>query len=115
MLPEFRAGILYPPQGHTFVSLFKQITPGTVFVVAIIVGLAVMILIFSISHICPNDKVQVSDMKVAENLDPFFWMLQNKSRESWFHEEVECYKRTGMRQIKIDNLIGILTAKAPVN
>ena len=87
-MPEFRAGILYPPQGHTFVSLFKQITPGTVFVVAIIVGLAVMILIFSISHICPNDKVQVSDMKVAENLDPFFWMLKTSPENPGFTKKL---------------------------
>lgn len=113
MVPEMNNFALYPLMGHRLSQCFTQITPGTMFVIYILV-LLFLFTIRKLSGRCKaNQSVKdlVEDLTVVEALEPFYSMLKTKDREFWFREEVTCRERIGMKRINPRNFLQLVFAE----
>ena len=100
------------PANHTFSDLYTQITPGSVFVIyllilLILVVLRSMVICCKIKR-CFSFKLQIDEIQVKQNLKSFFSALKTSDRESLIREEaVDCNRLQSSKMSK-ENLIDLV-------
>ena len=105
------------PANHNFSDLYSEITPGSVFViylliVLILVVLRSMVVCCKIKQ-CFTFKLQIDEIQVKQNLANFFSALKTSDRESLIREEAVDHNRLQSSKMSKENLIDlVLTPKA---
>ena len=88
---------IFMPANHNFSDLYSEITPGSVFViylliVLILVVLRSMVVCCKIKQ-CFSFKLQIDEIQVKQNLKNFFSALKTSDRESLIREEAVDHNR----------------------
>ena len=96
---------LFPASGHKFYQLFTQITPGTPFII--------FVLLFPITELYQRCSVvtqeieAIEDQPIDQMLPNFFDALQDFQKNIWLEEELVCSQRLDIPRIN-QNILGKL-------
>ena len=100
------------PANHAFSDLYTQISPGSVFVIyllilLILVVLRSMVICCKIKR-CFSFKLQIDEIQVKQNLKNFFSALKTSDRESLIREEAVDSNRLQSSKMSKENLIDLV-------